>query len=65
VVTGSTADLAQQLRLDRAARTAGEAFAFVDSDEAATATTRSSRSYGGILWLFVSLAAATALYFGF
>jgi hypothetical protein len=61
VVTGSTAGLAQQLRLDRAARNAGEAFAFVESD---LAPTRRVVPIGGVALAFFALATLTALYFG-
>lgn len=59
---GATGGLAQQLRLDRAARTAGEAFAFFDAEEP-----RPARSWNlpvsGIGAAFLALA-ALALYWG-
>ena len=64
VVTGSTAGMAHQLRLDRAARTAGEAFAFVEPDTDRTAARRRPL-LGTLAWAFVGLAAAAGLYLGF
>lgn len=51
---------AQKLHLDRAARTAGEAFAFDEPDMAPTAT-RSLWSNG--LWLAMAVVAAVAIWF--
>lgn len=64
-MTGSTAGQAQRMRLDRAARNAGEAFAFVEPDEPSQASTRRISGFSGLIWIFVGLAAATALYLGF
>jgi hypothetical protein len=64
VVTGSTAGLAHRLRLDRAARNAGEAFAFIDTP-ADREGTRRTLSLGGIAGVFVALAAAIGLYLSF
>jgi hypothetical protein len=59
VTTRTTMAPAQKLHLDRAARIAGEAFAF-DEPDAAPAV---HRSYGsGLIWL--SMAAVAVLSFG-
>jgi hypothetical protein len=50
------------MRLDRAARNAGEAFAFIEPDDASGV---SSRRISGLVWIFVGLAAAVAFYLGF
>jgi len=63
-VTGTTRGLAHQLRLDRAARTAGEAFAFNDYDEPAAGPSR-LLPLGGIGLAFLLLAALVAIYIGF
>jgi hypothetical protein len=63
MVTGSTAGFAQRLRLDRAARNAGEAFAFVEPGTELRARRRSV-PLGGIVGAFVALAVLTVLYFG-
>ncbi|MFL5131410.1 MAG: hypothetical protein ACJ8DD_14865 [Microvirga sp.] len=63
-VTGTTGRLAQQLRLDRAARTAGEAFAFNDYDEPATGPSR-LLPLSGIGLVFLLLAALVAVSIGF
>jgi hypothetical protein len=53
---------AQKLHLDRAARTAGEAFAFEEPD--ATPVTKSF--YGtGLLWLAIAAVALLALSYAF
>jgi len=65
VTTRTTLGTAQQLHLNRAARTAGEAFAF-EEPEAAPAPTASSRSYGAnLLWLVMALIAVLALWLSF
>jgi hypothetical protein len=64
VLTGTTGGLAQQLRLDRAARTAGEAFAFIDQDEPRRGEAR-LLPLGGIGLAFLLLAALVALSIGF
>jgi hypothetical protein len=60
VVTGTTGGLAQQLRLNRAARTAGEAFAFNDYEEPRSGPSR-LLPLGGIGLAFLVLAALVAL----
>jgi hypothetical protein len=57
-----TLGTAQQLHLARAARIAGEAFAF-DEPESAPAPSRATRL--NALWLAIALVAATALWFSF
>jgi hypothetical protein len=64
VVTGSTAGLAHQLRLDRAARNAGEAFAFIEPGAEAPSNRR-LLPIGGIVLVFATLAAVAGLYLGF
>ena len=64
-MTGSTAGQAQRMRLDRAARNAGEAFAFVEQDEPPRVSSRRIPGFSGLVWIFVGLAAATAIYLGF
>lgn len=63
-MTGTTGGLAQQLRLNRAARTAGEAFAFNDYDEPRTGPSR-LLPLGGIGLAFVLLAILVAVSIGF
>ena len=63
MVTGSTAGFAQRLRLDRAARNAGEAFAFVEAGPDRQAPRR-SLSLGGLAGAFIALAVLAGLYFG-
>jgi hypothetical protein len=63
-VTGRTGGLAQQLRLNRAARTAGEAFAFNDYDEPRTGPSR-VLPLGGIGLAFLLLAVLVAISIGF
>lgn len=54
---------AQKLHLDRAARIAGEAFAF---DEPDTTPTVKSNAFGSsLLWLFIAAAAILGLGFAF
>jgi hypothetical protein len=53
------------MRLDRAARNAGEAFAFVEPDEPSRVSSRRISGFSGLIWIFVGLAAATAIYLGF
>ena len=53
------------MRLDRAARNAGEAFAFVEPDDTARVSSRRISGFSGLIWIFVGLAAATAIYLGF
>ena len=53
----------RHLQLARAARLAGEAFAFPDPDARATPTRRLPG--GGIAWLFLALAALAGLSLGF
>jgi hypothetical protein len=57
-----TIGTAQQLHLARAARTAGEAFAF---DEPESAPAPRNATWLNALWLAIALAAATALWFSF
>jgi hypothetical protein len=58
----TTAGIAQQVHLVRAARTAGEAFAFIDHEE--TNAPRRAHLVGGVAWALVGLTAAVALYIG-
>jgi hypothetical protein len=65
VTTRTTLGTAQQLHLNRAARTAGEAFAFEEPDAAPVALA-SSRSYvANVLWLVMALVAMLALWLSF
>ncbi|QRM31760.1 hypothetical protein [Microvirga sp. VF16] len=58
MTTRTTLAPAQKLHLDRAARNAGEAFAFDEPD----ATPASQRSYGSsILWLAIAAVAVIGL----
>jgi hypothetical protein len=57
-----TMGTAQQLHLARAARIAGEAFAF---DEPETARAPSRATWLNALWLAIALMAVTALWFTF
>ncbi len=54
---------AQKLHLDRAARTAGEAFAFDEPDTAPSA--RSGTLGSSLLWLSIAAVAALGLGFAF
>jgi hypothetical protein len=64
VTTRTTLGTAKQLHLNRAARTAGEAFAFEEPDTARTAP--ASRPYGtNLLWLAMALIAILALWLSF
>jgi hypothetical protein len=65
VTTRTTLGTAQQLHLNRAARTAGEAFAFEEAETAPVPTT-AGRSYGAnLLWLIMALIAVLALWLSF
>jgi hypothetical protein len=64
-VTRTTLGTAQQLHLNRAARTAGEAFAFEEPD-ATPVTPPAGRSLGtNLLWLVMALVAVLALWLSF
>ncbi len=64
MTTRTTLGTAQQLHLNRAARTAGEAFAFEEPDTAPVAP--ASRSYGAnLLWVVMAVIAVLALWLSF
>ncbi|RDI59910.1 hypothetical protein [Microvirga subterranea] len=64
MTTRTTLGTAQQLHLNRAARTAGEAFAFEEPDTAPVAP--ASRSYGtNFLWVVMAVIAVLALWLSF
>lgn len=64
MTTRTTLGTAQQLHLNRAARTAGEAFAFEEPDAAPVAP--AGRSYGtNLLWLVMAVIAILALWLSF
>ena len=64
MTTRTTLGTAQQLHLNRAARTAGEAFAFEEPDTAPVAP--AARSHGAnLLWLVMALVAVLALWLSF
>jgi hypothetical protein len=65
VVTRSTAGTAKQLHLNRAARVAGEAFAFVEPESARAVSQLRAFRIGGFVWLMLGAAAAAALFAGF
>lgn len=60
MTTRTALGTAQKLHLDRAARTAGEAFAF-DEPDMTPATTRSL--WSNALWLSMAVVAGLALWF--
>ena len=65
MTTRTTLGTAQQLHLNRAARTAGEAFAFEEA-ESVPAPATAGRSYGAnLLWLIMALVAVLALWLSF
>ena len=65
MTTRTTLGTAQQLHLNRAARTAGEAFAFEEPDTTAPVAP-THRSYGAnLLWLVMALIAVLALWLSF
>ncbi|WP_226741820.1 hypothetical protein [Microvirga lenta] len=64
MTTRTTLGTAQQLHLNRAARTAGEAFAFEEPETLRAAP--AGRSYGtNLLWLAMALIAVLALWLSF
>jgi hypothetical protein len=63
VPTLPTARTARQSQLTRTARIAGEAFAFVDQDDAGSLRpAHSARTVVALAWLVLGLMAATALF---
>ena len=63
VKAGTLTGSARHSHLSRAARLAGEAFAYVDQDADGSATRRAP--VGGMAGLFLALAAAAGLFVGF
>ncbi|PVE23155.1 hypothetical protein DC522_17530 [Microvirga sp. KLBC 81] len=59
----TTLEPAQKLHLDRAARTAGEAFAFDEPDT--TSAVKSSTFGSSLLWLSIAAVAVLGLGFAF
>jgi hypothetical protein len=65
VTTRTTLGTAQQLHLNRAARTAGEAFAFEEPETAPVAQPPSRSLLANGLWLSIALVAILALWLSF
>ncbi len=65
MTTRTTLGTAQQLHLNRAARTAGEAFAFEEPDTAPVAAAPSRSFAANVLWLVMALVAILALWLSF